>query len=138
MRRFLTDKMLAGALRLRLCNSYVSSVLLYGSETWHIEASKVRRLLSPLERQFWFVMGLPEGLKVDFFQQYVRRRLGFLGHTLRLLVEREDRMSLLLPATRHFYESDLQGLSLVQAAVIAVDSDQWRSFTEYVVSMYLG
>ena len=68
----------------------------------------------------------------------MRRRLGFLGHTLRLPAERADKRALFLPATRRYYESDLGGRSLEEAAALAEGRDGWRSFTETLVSAPLG
>ena len=134
VRRFLTDKTLAGSLRLRLLRCYVFSVLLYGSETWHLSSRQVASALIPLEHKLQRAMDLPKHLAIGLVAQYTRRRLGFLGHMLRLPNGRAEREALWLPETRHAYESDLQGRSLEKAAEDAKDRVKWRSFVNIIAS----
>ena len=79
-------------------------------------------------------MDLPRHLAIGLFAQYTRRRLGFLGHMLRLPNGRAEREALWLPETRLAYESDLQGRRLEEAAEDAKDRTKWRSFINNIAS----
>jgi hypothetical protein len=126
-RSLLCDKRLAPSLRLRLLHAYVTSVLLYGSEAWHIQKSVVRDLFASFEYRIWRRLALPVGTRLDLFSRYLRRKARFIGHLLRLPSQSLLFTQLRLPKTREMIEDHL-GIPLERAQGLALRRDVWQRF----------
>jgi hypothetical protein len=123
-RGLLTSKRLASSLRLRLFHAYVTSVLLYGSETWHVHKSVVGKMFASFEFRIWSRSGLT---RIGLFDRYMRRKARFIGHLLRQPSQSMLFNQLWLPKTREIVENHL-GFSLDRALPLALNRSDWQRF----------
>ena len=92
--------------KLRIFNSNVKSVLLYGSETWRLTSSIIKKLQSFINRRLRYILGIiwPERIaNKDLWQQTEqervevvirRRKWKWIGHTLRKPANNTTRQAL--------------------------------------------
>ena len=121
------DNRLSKKLKCRLFNTYVVAVILYGSETWHLQRAVVRRHLAKFERRAARFIGVTDKM-LGLQRQYDVRKHRWIGHLLRQSPETLLHQSLYLPCTYHmFIEEYVQpGIDMEEAVQRAQDRCRWK------------
>jgi hypothetical protein len=132
VRKVVTNSGLSSRIKLRLLHAYVTTVLLYGCEAWHVKGIRVKGILAPLEYKIWALVKPAKGISIKFYERYQRRKCLFLGHVMRSPLCPEFR-HLFLPSTRSIIEEDL-GMPVEKALCRAANRGAW---SQYVQNRYL-
>ena len=138
--------------KIRLFNTNVKSVLLYGAETWRMNNTTLKRIQTFVNQCLWKILGIQWMDKVsnkDLWERtsqvqididIIKRRWGWLGHTLRKPNTNITRQALTWSPQgkrkigrskntgRRDLEADIMqtGLSWKQLERIAQDMRRWR------------